>query len=179
MQEKDLSVAPEKANVLSLPFALPGLVMVLLYAWVHGFARLTEGLGDLANPWVLLGVVVPGILAHEFIHGMTWALYAPRGWKSIRFGFILKALMPYASCTDPMKITGYRLGAVMPGIALGVVPFVAALIADWPAAALFGAFFTLAAGGDFWALYMLRRETHDAVVLDHPSRVGCIVRYPG
>ena len=58
------------------------------------------------------------------------------------------------------------------------MPFVAALIVDWPAVAMVGAFFTLAAFGDFWVLYTLRHEPRSAMVLDHPSKVGCIVRYP-
>jgi len=178
MQEKDISIAAEKANLLTLPFTLPALGMVLLYGLVHGFARLFEAGQSLAKPWIFLPIFLIGIVVHEIIHGLTWALFSPRGWKSIRFGFILKALMPYASCTDRLKINAYRLGGIMPGLSLGVVPFLAGLAADWPTAALIGAFFTLVACGDFWIVYALRREPRVALVLDHPKRVGCIVYYP-
>lgn len=43
------------------------------------------------------GLVVR-IVAHEFIHGATWAYFGCKPFRSIKFGAQLKTLAPYAHC---------------------------------------------------------------------------------
>jgi len=173
--ERDLSLAPAQANVAALPYALPGLLMIFLFGAVHGWTEMSLGLTELFESAFFVPVLIFGVVAHELIHGATWAAFAPDGWKSIKFGFNLKALMPYANCKVPLRARHYRLGGLMPGLLLGVLPFIFGLLANAPTVALSGAFFTLVAAGDFWVLYTLRRETAAAIILDHPTRVGCLV----
>ncbi|MFP4089902.1 MAG: hypothetical protein ACLFUB_20875 [Cyclobacteriaceae bacterium] len=35
--------------------------------------------------------------------------------------------------------------------------------------------FITAAGGDFWILYVLRKESANSWIADHPERAGCVV----
>lgn len=177
--KKDLSVGPVQANLATIPFALPGLLMVLLFGAVHGWAEMSRGLMGFIEPVVVVPVLVLGVMAHELIHGATWAAFAPGGWKSIRFGFNLQALMPYANCRVPLCARHYRLGGLMPGLLLGALPFSFGLLAQAPTVAMIGAFFTLVAAGDFWVLYTLRRESAAAIILDHPTRAGCLVLREG
>ena len=177
--ERDLSIAPTKANIVTLLYALPGVLMIFLFGAVHGWSEMSLGLEAFFAPAFFLPVLILGVVAHELIHGATWAAFAPDGWKSIKFGFNLKALMPYANCKTPLRARHYRLGGFMPGLLLGLLPFVFGLLFNIPVVAMFGAFFTLVAAGDFWVLYTLRRENPGAVVLDHPTRVGCVVLREG
>jgi hypothetical protein len=173
--ERDLSLAPAKANIATLPYALPGLLMIFLFGAIHGWSEMSLGLEGLFKPALFFPALILGVVAHELIHGATWAAFAPDGWKSIKFGFNLKAMMPYANCRAPLRARHYRLGGLMPGLMLGALPFVFGLVLNFPVVAMFGAFFTLVAGGDFWVLYTLRKESPAAIVLDHPTRVGCVV----
>ena len=81
--------------------------------------ELLGGFGDWSITFIL---VIVGIVVHELIHGLTWACYAKRGWKSISFGVMWKLLTPYCHCDEPMHISGYMMGAMMPCIILGCHP---------------------------------------------------------
>lgn len=166
--ERDLSLAPTQAHIATLPAALPGLLMIFLFGAIHGWSEMSLGLRELFEPAFFFPALILGVVAHELIHGATWAAFAPEGWKNIKFGFNLKALMPYANCKAPLRARHYRLGGLMPGLLLGVLPFIFCLILKFPVVAMFGAFFTLVAAGDFWVLYSLRRESPAAIILDHP-----------
>ncbi|WP_133259581.1 DUF3267 domain-containing protein [Pseudochryseolinea flava] len=129
-------------------------------------------------PWIILGSLLGGIIAHELLHGLTWARFTSNGINSIRFGFIWKALTPYCHCTEALPIKAYRLGVAMPGIALGILPLVVAFLAGHVGLFLFGIMFTIAAGGDFAILYLIRQEKSNMMVLDHPHKIGCIIFSP-
>ena len=77
---------------------------------------------------VTIGLVL--IVVHELIHGITWAIYAKDGFKSIGFGFSLKAFCPYCTCTEPLKKSAYIVGAMMPTVILGFVPCVVSLLQE-------------------------------------------------
>lgn len=120
-------------------------------------------------------VFILGIIVHELIHGITWAIFADKGFKSIKFGVMWKMLTPYCHCKEPLLIKQYLLGAIMPAIILGVIPAVISMFTGSIALLVFGAFFTLAAGGDFIMVNLLRNEKMNDLVQDHPSEMGCYI----
>ena len=77
--------------------------------------------------------------------------------------------------TEPMAAHAYRLGAAMPGLVLGVLPWLFGLATGNGPAFLFGLLFTIAALGDAMILWLLRGVAPEAQVIDHPSRAGCYV----
>lgn len=121
---------------------------------------------------------IAGIVIHELLHGLTWMLLGKAPSGSVKFGFQLKTLTPYAHCTEPLEVGAYRWGAAVPGLVLGILPGVAALATGSSAMLVFGFLFTLAAGGDALILWMLRDVPAGALVVDHPSRAGCYVVRP-
>jgi len=116
-----------------------------------------------------------GIIAHELIHGITWAMYTKNGFKSIKFGVLWKVLTPYCHCSEPLKVKHYITGAIMPAIILGFLPFVYSLFTGNALWLFFGIFFTMSAVGDFLIVNLVRKENMNSLVLDHPSEVGCYV----
>jgi hypothetical protein len=119
--------------------------------------------------------MIAGILVHEGIHGVAWAAFARLPLKRIRFGFQASTLTPYAHALDPMPARAYRLGAIMPALLLGLLPFAAGTAIGSLWLALYGMIFVFAAGGDLLVLWLIRGVDRYALVLDHPSRAGCIV----
>jgi ABC-type tungstate transport system substrate-binding protein len=78
-------------------------------------------------------------------------------------------------CAVPVTIGNYRWGTALPGIILGIIPFALALILQNGWLLGFGLLFTLAAGGDFLILWLLRNVESEALVQDHPELIGCRV----
>ena len=70
--------------------------------------------------------LMAGIVVHELIHGLTWAYFAKKGFKSIRFGVFWEMLTPYCHCSEPLTVRQYCIGALMPLVVLGIIPLVLA-----------------------------------------------------
>ena len=176
---RDLSVSLARANVLTLAIAVPlvGLMLIVYRLLAPEDGGLALG-GTLAYALAFLALVVVGILAHEGIHGLAWAYFGRFPLARIRFGFQASTLTPYAHALDPMPARAYRLGAALPALLLGVLPFAVGTAVGSAGVALYGMIFTFAAGGDLLVLWLIRNVDARARVLDHPSRAGCIVLAP-
>jgi len=116
-----------------------------------------------------------GIVLHELIHGIAWALSAKNGFKSIKFGVMWKMLTPYCHCKEPLQVKHYILGALLPALILGIIPGIIAIIIGNIYLLFFGVFFTMAACGDFLVIHLLRNEKRNDWVQDHPSEAGCYI----
>jgi hypothetical protein len=84
-------------------------------------------------------------------------------------------LTPYAHCNQPLEVTAYRVGTFMPGLVLGILPFVVALVSasgDW---FWFSLLHTTAACGDWLVLWVIRSVKPGSLVEDHPTNAGCYV----
>ena len=124
---------------------------------------------------LIFGIIISGIILHEFIHGITWAKFAKQGFKSIKFGLLKKMLTPYCHCKEPLSVKDYIIGAIAPAIILGIIPSVIAIIVGNFGLLLFGMFFTMAAAGDFLIINLIRKENSSDLVQDHPSEAGCYI----
>ncbi len=119
-----------------------------------------------------------GIVLHELIHGLAWMYFGEKPRSAITYGFKLKTLTPYAHCDEPMDVHAYRLGAAMPGLLLGLVPWLAGVATGNGSVLIFGFIFTLAALGDAMILWLIRGVAPGSLVLDHPTEAGCYVIDP-
>ncbi len=174
--ERDLSISLGSANRRSIVFALPPVVLIFavyVLAWGRPLLHLTlSGIGVA----VLLFLV--GVVLHEAIHGLVWALWGTRSFSTIKFGMNLRALAPYAHATVPMTAAAYRVGAVSPALVLGLVPSLVGLMTGNFPATFFGMIFLAAAAGDFLVLWIIRGLPSHALVKDHPTNAGCLVLDP-
>jgi len=176
--EQDLSVSLAAANMRSIVFALPPVVLIFaLYILLWGRPHLSL---DLSGVFIMIGLFVLGVVAHEAIHGFVWALWGTRSFSTIKFGMNLRALAPYAHATIPMKAGAYRLGAVSPALILGAIPSFLGLLTGNFLATFFGIIFLAAAAGDFLVLWLIRNVPSQSLVKDHPTKAGCVVlvNYP-
>ena len=124
--------------------------------------------------WILI-ILIAGIILHELIHGLVFMIFNRKGIKSVSFGIMWKYLSPYCHCSEPLKMSHYIIGALMPGVILGFIPATLSIITGKIALLLFGFIFSVAAGGDFLIIWLLRNESRDSLVLDHESKVGCYI----
>jgi hypothetical protein len=176
---EDRSVSMEGA--LFYLFVLAGPLVLLqagFYSALWGWRDLRGGLHALLSLRLGGPVFILGILLHEFIHGLTWKLVGPLSWREIRFGFQLRSFSPYAHPAAPLPARAYRIGTLMPLIALGAMPFLVGLAIAEARLTAFGMVFTFVAGGDLAILWLLRGVPPRSWVQDHSSRAGCYVVTP-
>ena len=162
-----------KANVVAL--VVLGLFCLLgvagMYAVWGGFS--------LGNPWNGMLFIVgfwAGVAVHELIHGFTWMWATRSGFSHLRFGLLRGGV--YCHIDVPMNKRKYVVGALMPLLLLGVVPFLLSFATHSLWLMLFGAIFIGCAMGDVLIVWAIRKEPPDTLVYDHPSEPGCIVYHP-
>lgn len=173
----DRSVSLASANAVALVGAVPVLAALAVpFGAIWGWTAVADGAVWWSDrPLLLVGALVGGVLVHEALHALAWHASARLPPGSVRLGFNWKALTPYAHCSAPMPARAYRIGAAAPGVALGLLPVLAAWVTGSGAALAFGLLFTLAAGGDALILWLLRGVAPETPVEDHPTRAGCLV----
>ncbi|CAN5618725.1 hypothetical protein BH23BAC4_BH23BAC4_11870 [soil metagenome] len=173
----DRSMSLEQAHAALVRGVLPMAAAVLIgFGLLYGWSALVAGAGWwFARPFVGIGALVLGIIVHEGLHALGWLVAGKLPVRAIRFGVIWWALAPYAHAVEPMTARAYRIGAALPGIAIGLIPLATAFLLGDGALMLFGWLFSLAAGGDYVSIRALRGVNGDRRVVDHPSRVGGIV----
>ena len=162
-----------KANIMALVvlglFCLLGLAG--MYAIWGGFS--------LGNPWngmlFIIGFWV-GVAVHELIHGFTWMWVTHSSFRHLRFGLLRGGV--YCHIDVPMNKRKYVVGAFMPLLLLGIVPFLLSFATNSLWLMLFGACFIGCAMGDVLIVWAIRKESPDTLVYDHPSEPGCVVYHP-
>ena len=162
-----------KANVVAL--VVLGLFCLL---GVAGMYAVWGGI-SFGRPWssmlFCIGIFA-GVAVHELIHGFTWMWATRSGFSHLRFGLLRGGA--YCHIDVPMSKRKYVVGALMPLLLLGVVPFLLSFATNSLWLMLFGAIFIGCAMGDVLIVWAIRKEPPDTLVYDHPSEPGCIVYHP-
>lgn len=176
-QEDLYSISAVEANVKSLLIVFPMAVLSLaIYRFAWGWEKMVADLVFLnEHLFIAILILIGGICLHELLHGFTWIIAAGLNHKDIDYGFKLYAFAPYAHCTKAITARAYRIGVLAPGLVLGLIPFAVGLVTGVASIIWFGFIFTLAAGGDFLMLWIIRDLPGTQKVEDHPERVGCKV----
>ena len=172
MNKRDLSVSMERANITVLFIGLPVVILqFILFDQIHPSP-------DAVREWnflLLLLIIILGVIVHEVVHGVAWAIAGRKPWASIKFGFQVKTLTPYCHITEPLEVNAYRIGAVMPGLVVGILPYIYSLTSGDMNWLWFSLVHTSAAGGDWLILWLIRHVKAGSLVEDHPSQAGCYV----
>jgi hypothetical protein len=74
-----------------------------------------------------------------------------------------------------MRKRAYVAGALMPLILLGLLPYLVSFFIGSLWLMLFGTLLSSAAMGDVMIVWVIRHESPDTLVYDHPSEAGCLV----
>ncbi|HCW07588.1 MAG TPA: DUF3267 domain-containing protein, partial [Cytophagales bacterium] len=151
-QQEELTINLAKAHWValgvfifaSIVFGIPYFLMWAKSNAISSHKNLLTDSGDYNTP-LLLAIGLVGVVVHELLHGITWSLFARRGFKSIRFGVVWKYLSPYCHCNEALTVKQYIIGAIMPGVVLGILPLLLALVTGNMPLLLFGIIFTVAA----------------------------------
>ena len=119
--------------------------------------------------------IIGGVIIHELLHGIAWALFSKHGFKSIQFGIKWEYLTPYCHCTEHLKVWQYIIGALAPVFCMGLIPAVWALFNGNALLMFFGIFYMWTAAGDITAVWIIKNFHRNQVIYDHPEELGFIV----
>jgi len=184
--KQKLTIDLVRANIVGICSVIPislifGLPYYLIWKDQFTINNLRDYLSGLSPMFIgsaallVFFMMIAGIVVHELVHGISWAFYTKRGFRSIKFGVLWKMLTPYCHCREPLRVKQYIIGAITPGIVVGIIPAVVAIFTGSLSMLIFGIFFTMAASGDLMIINLLRNEKSDDLVLDHPSEAGCYI----
>ena len=181
---RDCLLSVKTANITgNLVMLVPIAILCVIYVIVNGFNFMPKAAiaqyGGLAPLYGLLAflVSIAGLVVHELIHGIFWAMGARRGWKDVQFGFIKKNLTPYCTCLSPIKKPIYIIGALMPMMILGIGVSIVAILMGNPFIMLFGIVHVFGGAGDILIIAMVLKkvEGRDVLIFDHPYDCGFIL----
>lgn len=174
--KKDFTIGLIFANIMAFIIGIPiCAVFGILFLMHHSKMHMTFGIMD---NFLLVVLIILSIVVHEWIHGMFWAIFAKNHFKSIEFGFIKEYATPYCTCLEPLSKVQYIIGAIMPGIILGILPMTIAIFSGSLLTFVIGVVMTIGAGGDFMIILKLlfyRSKSKDVVFVDHPTACGLIL----
>lgn len=172
---RDTTISMVRANLAVGGVAVATAVLLVApFVALWGQAELWRGVGIAFSPRVLIPAGLASVVVHEWLHLLGYrAGGAPR--EALHFGVNWKVLSPYAGCRHPLNATAYRQAVLLPALVLGIAPaaFAVASGNGWMLA--WSYLMIVVAAGDFAALWAMRDVPPDALVLDHPTRVGCRV----
>lgn len=168
------TISLDRIQVVALFFIIPillvfGLPFYLL--WGENFLNALH----FRSYIFLIVFIASGIVIHELLHGIFWAMFSKNGFRSIRFGVKWEYFTPYCHCTEPLKVWQYIAGALAPAIFMGFLPAIWALINGNTLFMFFGFFFLWTAAGDLIAVWIVRKFPRNQLIFDHPSELGFIV----
>ena len=170
--KRDLSIPMGEATGKSLLIAVPiAIIQALPFFLIHGYPAISAN----ANMTLYGFLLLFGIFIHELIHMFAWAFFAKKSLRAFKLGFQLKTLTPYAHCKEPMDIRPYRIGSFAPGLLLGILPWIVSLFTGDILLFFYGLLYTIAAGGDFLILWIIRNVKPNTLVEDHPTNAGCYI----
>ena len=170
----ELTVDPLRANVTGTLYGLAAAVPFLaLFLALRGFPA-PGGEGFMQSYLGFMAAFIVLIVVHELVHGLTWSLFAPSGFKSIEFGVIWKSLNPYCTCSEPLARGQYVAGGLMPCIVLGIIPSLIACFTGSGWLLGLGLIMIASAGGDLLICKLILDSPggQDSLYLDHPTDIG-------
>jgi len=129
---------------------------------------------------IIVLIFIPGIIFHELIHGIFFAMFSKNKFKSVKFGIMPKEKLfsPYCHCKEIIKVNHYKIAAIMPLIILGLIPAGISLIIGNFLLLWFGIIFISAGCGDLLMVMKMIKEKSDALIYDLPDDAGFIVYRP-
>jgi hypothetical protein len=170
--KRDLSISMARTNVIVSIGTIPVvIVQFMAFILVHGIENLSP---TVSLPLLVIAVLL-GIPVHELIHALSFMIFGRKPFSAIKFGFQWKTITPYAHLKEPVEVTAYRIATFMPGLVLGIVPYILSLLTGDGSLFWFSVVHLSAAGGDWLILWLIRNVQKGLLVEDHPTRAGCYV----
>ncbi len=171
---QNLTINITKANILSI------LLMMIVFVTgcaLYYFVNHRVDFSDF-NAFSFLAYFIILVVIHEMIHGACWVAFSPGRFKDIEFGIMKPSLCPYCTCLVPLKKWQYMVGVMMPGLVLGVIPFVFSVMLAKPFGLFMASAMIAIAAGDLMIFQKIAKyngKEKEVVYIDHPTDAGGVI----
>ncbi len=181
----DASISLVRANLLAVALIpLLGVLVLVPYALLWGIPGLeTSGEGvafrfrsPVESTVLFIALLFGAIVVHELLHGVAFFLIGKIPRAKIGFGVKWLTFTPYCHCAEPMPANAYRWAVALPTLVLGAIPGLLGLLFGNFLLAFWAVIMLVSGSGDLAILWAIRSVPGAAIVCDHPSRAGCLVR---
>jgi hypothetical protein len=125
---------------------------------------------------LLLAAYLLSVPVHEGLHALGMLLTGARR-SDIRFGARILQGVVYVHCSAPMKLSAYRIVLVLPVIVTGFLPAVWGIVSGKGWVMIYAYLMIVSSIGDLEMLWRLRGRPGSLLVRDHPSLLGCEIRF--
>lgn len=123
-------------------------------------------------PTLFVLICIVGVILHEAIHAFFFSFYLPSNLQGVRFGFNKEHGIPFVHIKEPISVHGFRVGAVMPLIILGIIPATLGLYLGYISLTAFGALFIISASGDLLLIARTRGLPSKQRIKDLTDQIG-------
>jgi hypothetical protein len=121
---------------------------------------------------VFLIAVMLGIVLHEAIHALFFSFYLSSKYQGVKFGFDEQHGIPFVHLKEPISVLGFRVGAIMPMILLGVIPAALGVYYGSISLTAYGIIFIISASGDLLLIARTAGIPHEYMLKDMPDAIG-------
>jgi len=175
--EEKIIINIKWANVFGLIVLLLALVLFGIPFFLLWREKMTLSSVNFLSLTVYFVGLLIGIVVHEAIHGLFFAVFSEEKFRAIKFGVLPKDKLftPYCHCKEILYVNHYRIAAIMPLIILGIIPAAISLVFGNLLLLLLGVLFISAGSGDLLMVIKLFREKKNALIFDLPDDAGFIV----
>jgi len=170
MKEKIINI-----NIVNITAIALTIITVLGFSLLFIEMTNIQSANEIKNSFSLVSFIVGLLLGfplHELIHGLCFAIYAKKGFKSIKYGAIWKLGVLYCHCKEAFIVRELRLVLIMPAVLLGFIPVIIAFIIGNYTLLLIGSIMIGGSSGDFvtfWETLKLNKNTR---IIELPHKVG-------
>lgn len=123
-------------------------------------------------PTLFIIIAILGIILHEAIHALFYSFFLPSRFQGVKFGFNEQHGIPFVHIKEPITVLGFRVGAIMPLVLLGIIPAVLGMYFGSLGLTAFGALFTISASGDLLLIARTKGIPIDQKLKDLPDKIG-------
>jgi len=126
--------------------AIAGIVLIVLpYLVTWGWPSHV----DIFSALVLVTwMIVPGVIAHEFLHAVGWWIAGRIPSHQIRFAVAVRQVAAFAYTHHDLRIWAFQVGALLPVVLLGALPAAGGVLLHEPALVIFGFLMLVASWSD-------------------------------
>lgn len=185
-QAKKLTISIKDASIFSvILMIISGVLLLTLFNHSFPIFKLINEYIDRVGIFVYLAVMMGmGIglfvltVIHEWIHGLTWGIFAEHHLQDIEYGFLKEKMAPYCYCQSPLHKGAYLIGTLMPLIILGFLPTIYAFMTGNLLVLILAWIMIASAAGDIMVAYKVLNystQAKDVLYFDHPIEAGVVV----
>lgn len=168
-------------NVISLLIAFGVYILYILSSAMIGVKEQVvqfDFIDMIIYLFVFVAAYVLFIIAHEYVHYLTYRYAGNIPKDKLKFGIVLKSGMAYCISLEPTTVKASRLSLMMPFYVLVIPLIIISVLTQNGFLAFLSALFAGGSAGDIWYMWTLKKDSREKYIIEAmPSGKGYEIGY--